>query len=450
VPAAEAPATSGKAWEAVLPPPTRTAALSVARNVLARCSDPARMEAALAAAREQTGFPRSVYWEPAGIAQGDAGLALMAGYAEAAFPGEGWELVAHERMTAALRGAESADWLPAGLFSGLGGLVFTASYLSRGGARYARVLAALDAAFLPAAAAQAERLRRLPGGMSVGEFDAISGLSGVAAALLERRARRRDETVERVLVGVLGALVDMVAASDGLPRWYTPPEEMADETWARLYPQGNLNCGLAHGIPGPLAAMAIGRREGVDVPGLASAIGNVAEWLATHRADDAWGINWPSAVSVDSDRPDGPGRAAWCYGAPGVARALWLAGEALDDDALRAIAVEGMEAIYDRPLAERAIDSPTFCHGVAGLLQVTTRFASDTGLPAFVEATDKLARQLLDAYDGTRLLGYATLEPGDRPVDQPGLLDGAPGVALALLAAATATEPAWDRLFLLS
>jgi hypothetical protein len=35
-------------------------------------------------------------------------------------------------------------------------------------------------------------------------------------------------------------------------------------------------------------------------------------------------------------------------------------------------------------------------------------------------------------------------------VDQPGLLDGAPGVILALLAASTDVEPIWDRLFLLS
>jgi hypothetical protein len=35
-------------------------------------------------------------------------------------------------------------------------------------------------------------------------------------------------------------------------------------------------------------------------------------------------------------------------------------------------------------------------------------------------------------------------------VDRPGLLDGAPGAALVLLAAATDVEPAWDRVFLLS
>ena len=133
-----------------------------------------------------------------------------------------------------------------------------------------------------------------------------------------------------------------------------------------------------------------------------------------------------------------------------MSRSLWLAGEALDDEPLRALAVEGMEAVYRRPAHERGIDSPTFCHGVAGLLQVTLRFAHDTGLPVFAAAADALAAQLVDAYDGSRLLGYASLEPGDNPVDQPGLLDGAAGVALVLIAASTDAEPVWDRLFLLS
>ena len=64
----------------------RAQTLAVARDVLARCSDQERIRAAVAAAGEQTAFPRSVYWEPHGIAQGDAGLALLAGYADALFP----------------------------------------------------------------------------------------------------------------------------------------------------------------------------------------------------------------------------------------------------------------------------------------------------------------------------------------------------------------------------
>jgi hypothetical protein len=438
---------TGACWAPVLPAPMRTAAVGVAHDLVARCADSERIHAALAAAREQTDYPMSVHWEPYGVAQGDAGLALLSGCAAAAFPGEGWELTAHEQLASAVRAAERTPWLPANLFGGLAGLLLAASSLSAGGTRYGRVVTALEDALLPATARLVARLRGLGPGMNVGEFDAISGLAGIGVALLGHTDRT---PVRRALQQLVGALVDLVDGSADPPRWYTPPEQMGDEVMSRMYPDGNLNCGLAHGIPGPLATMSLARLAGVDVPGLDSAIARVAGWVAGTRLEDAWGVNWPTAVPLGDAPPERGSRAAWCYGAPGVARSLWLAGEALDDVALRALAVAGMEAVYRRPAAERAIDSPTFCHGVAGLLQVTLRFAHDTGLPVFAEAAETLTAQLLDAYDGSRLLGFASLEPGGNRVDQPGLLDGAPGVALVLLAAATDPEPAWDRLFLLS
>jgi class I lanthipeptide synthase len=435
-------------WAAVLPAPTRRAAVGVARDVVARCLDQERVSIALAAARKQTRYPQSVYWEPQGIAQGDAGLALLAGSAASAFPEEGWDVIAHERLSVALARAQTAPRLSEGLFGGLAGLLFTTWYLSRDATRYRRALAGVEGAMVPAALRLADRLNRLPPGSSVATFDAISGVAGIAAALL---VRREQPGVRDALDAVLRSLVDLVEDHPGeLPRWYTAPEQMGDEATSRMYPNGYLNCGLAHGIPGPLAVMALARLEGVEVPGLFEAVQQLGQWLAEHRADDAWGINWPTALALGSERPDVPSRAAWCYGAPGVARSLWLAGEAAGDDALRALAVEGMQAVYRRPIAERAIDSPTFCHGVAGLLQVTVRFAHDTGLPVFAEAAAALTAQLLDAYEPDRVLGYASLEPGDNPVDQPGVLDGAPGVALALLAASTDAEPTWDRVFLLS
>jgi hypothetical protein len=99
---------------------------------------------------------------------------------------------------------------------------------------------------------------------------------------------------------------------------------------------------------------------------------------------------------------------------------------------------------------ERRVDSPTFCHGMAGLLQITLRFTHDTGEPVFADAAADLAEQLLVAYDPDTLLGFCSLEPGGNAVDNAGLLDGAPGVALVLLAVATDAEPTWDRLFLLA
>jgi len=109
-----------------------------------------------------------------------------------------------------------------------------------------------------------------------------------------------------------------------------------------------------------------------------------------------------------------------------------------------------MEAVFRRPRETRRIDSATFCHGVAGLLEIALRFAHDTGQSMFIEESHALVRQLLDNYRPESLLGFRNLEFADNEIDQPGLLDGSAGVALVLLAASTSVEPAWDRLFLLS
>jgi hypothetical protein len=279
------------------------------------------------------------------------------------------------------------------------------------------------------------------------QYDLISGLAGVGSYLL---TRQDDPAAQDALREVIVSLVALAGNEAGLPHWHSPPA-MLDEYMLQSYPNGNLNCGLAHGIPGPLAVLTLAYRADVGVPGLPEAIDRIAAWLAGHHLEDAWGVNWPTGVPLDApDSAAGPSRSAWCYGGPGVARALWLAGTALDHPGYQALGVSAMEAIYRRPLLERRIDSPTFCHGVAGLLQITLRFAHDTGLPQFREAAQALTTQLLELEEPGTLLGYRSIEKEGRRVDQPGLLDGAPGVAMVLLAAATGVEPAWDRLFLLS
>ena len=423
--------------------------MTVARDVAVRASDPGRISAALAAAAGQTHYPQSLHWEPYGIAEGDAALAVMCAYLDACLPSEGWDVVAHGFLTVAARGAERTPRLPPGLFGGLSGLAFAAASLSRGGARYQRLLASLDEALALEAPALGAGLRGRDAG-AVSEFDVITGASGVGAYLLRRDA-------QRLLPVLLSGLVSLAEPQAGPPRWMTPPHLLGDASMMRLYPWGNLDCGLAHGIPGPLALLALALGNGVEVPGQATAVRRLTHWLLSHRADDQWGINWPTVVPLPAPgAPDPepaelpPSRSAWCYGSPGIARALWLAGDVLGDAELRELAVEAMRAVRRRPVHERQIESPTFCHGVSGLLQIMLRFAHDTRLPDFSDAAAELVDELLDAYEPERPLAYASLEPGPHPVDRAGLLDGAPGVAMALLAAATDAEPTWDRLFLLS
>ena len=437
-------------WGAALTGARRDAALQAGCEVGRRIADPARVSEAIRAAPSQTGLPRTVHWVPYDVAQGDAGLALACGYLDRCFPAAEWDSVAHGYLASAAQAADGRR-LPPGLFSGLAGLGFTTMLLSRNGSRYGRLASTIDEELVTDTHVLAQTVQARTSGLAVQEFDAIAGLAGISAYLL---AGWGSPPRGAALKHALQALMELVGApGPDTERWFTPPETMFDQDVAASYPHGNLNCGLAHGLPGPMAVMALALAEGFPVPGLREAVERCASWVVSHRSDDRWGLNWPAMVTLPEidGVADPPCRTAWCYGSPGVARALWLAGSALGDAGLRARAIEAMESVYRRPVPVRDIDSPTFCHGVAGLLQITLRFHHDTRLPLFAEAAAALTDQLLEAYepDGS-LLGFRALEHNGRRVDQAGLLDGAPGVAMVLLAASTGAEPTWDRLFLLA
>ena len=175
-----------------------------------------------------------------------------------------------------------------------------------------------------------------------------------------------------------------------------------------------------------------------------------SDWLIAQAVVDETGLDWPLGVPLDPEAPhEGPIAAGWCYGAPGVAHTLWLAGEALGDGALQSLATTAMEAVFARPPVRRRDVLPGLCHGAAGLLNVTALFARESGSETLRAASVGLADELLRRYRPESILGYTSFDPDGNEIDQAGLLEGAPGVALALLAAATSDPTPWHRAFLL-
>ena len=294
-----------------------------------------------------------------------------------------------------------------------------------------------------------------PGGHAVRELDLISGLSGVGAYLLLRRGEPGAAAALRV---VLGSLVALTGADAGGPRWRTPPGDLSPDERAR-YPGGYLNCGLAHGIPGPLAVLALALRAGVDLPGLPDAVARTAAWLAAHRADDPSGPTWPNAVPL----PAGPGRrpAAGRRRCRRARRPGATAGPGWPPPCGWPATPSGTRptASWPRPRCRPPWPGPTRSAGPTPPPSATARpgcwpspppSPGRPATPGLRRAAAAMAAGLLDRFDPAAPLGYRDLEPGGRRIDQPGLLTGAPGVALALLGATSPAEPAWARLFLLA
>ena len=447
-----------RSWSASLPEPERKAILNIANEVASRLANPEILAKAIADSKRQAERPEYMRWQPHDIAQGDAGLALMFGQMDLCFPHQGWDRHAYN----SLKQAENLQFYEMGLgiFSGLSGLGYMAFCLSKNGTRYQKMSPAIDSSLLSLLDNNARNYSVSFDYTDVSVWDVISGFSGEARYLI---AKKEFPGVRPVLENVLRALIATTRDVKGLPRWFTPPELAPGEHMRATYPSGNLNCGLAHGIPGPLSALSLAKTHGIEVEGQEVAIRKIADWLLAHRTDDKYGMNWPSAVSIknigtkDSPRylqtTEGliPSHTGWCYGLSGVAVSLWNAGTALNDKNYREKAIEIMRSVFARPMVERMMVNPGLCHGFAGQMQISMRFAHNTGLPAFRENACQILQFLLKKYyNPDTLLEFQSRDAGPNPIDNPGMLDGAPGVILALLAASTNVEPTWDHIFMLS
>jgi hypothetical protein len=151
--------------------------------------------------------------------------------------------------------------------------------------------------------------------------------------------------------------------------------------------------------------------------------------------------------------PRAQARVAWCYGDLGVATALLSAARCVGEPAWEREALAVARRAAERPIDQAGVQDAGLCHGAAGLGHLFNRLYQATGDSLLAEAARSWFGKALDMRHPERgIAGYASWWAGPDGnmtwMDDPGLLMGAAGVALALLAATTTIEPAWDRLLL--
>ncbi|MET9002691.1 lanthionine synthetase C family protein [Amycolatopsis sp. NPDC004169] len=421
------------------------------RLVADRLADPD----AVAAVADRPANVEPVYgarmWVPVTLAAGLPGIALL--YAELAAADDRWFEVAHRHVT---RAAELMASQPSnGLYAGPAALLTAVQRLSPNYATLRRKLttwvAADQRARLEACAARTEP------GVSWSHYDVVNGLSGTARLLLDAG---ETDVVAETLRYLTRLIEPITVAGVAVPGWWIPPELQPVAEDARQYPRGDFNLGLAHGIPGPLALFAAALERGVEVPGQREAMRRIGSWLLARRRTDDHGAYWPCRLAWDEETGTAPvaafTRSAWCYGAPGVAAALYRAGGALGEPGWCDAAVAALRAVLARDERAWRLDGPTVCHGYAGLLQVIRRVGAASGDPVLLDSRVRLTARVLSFADPDAAFVFPHLVPDSprgwqdatahRRLDVAGMLEGAAGVACALLPAAGA----WDTALMLA
>lgn len=396
------------------------------------------------------------------LAGGYAGIALLHAYLDACFPEEEHRERALSAVERALEDIEKVLGHPA-LYGGYIGVAWALAHLELHLWQSGEVddLQPLD-----------EALSDLLSGSFGGDYDLISGLVGFAVYALERPdSALLGATLTRIIDLLDKAAERPQAESDAAAwaTWKTAPELLPLHQ-RRLAPDGYYNLGMAHGVPGIVAVLGQACAVSDSPPRTRALVRQALDWfgdkgLLPGRTSSTANATASSIGSwLIPGQPMTPSRTAWCYGDAGVAIAFLQGAQALDDAAMYRHAVDiGLRAAA-RELASSGVRDAPICHGAAGLGHLFNRLYQATGESGFLDSAQRWFKQVLAMRQpGRGVAGFLSYMPpfdrktgrmlkdenGEEPADvwesDPGLLTGAAGIGLTLLAAVTPIEPLWDR-----
>lgn len=278
-------------------------------------------------------------------------------------------------------------------------------------------------------------------------FDTILGISGIANYFL---LLEQSEQYTNLLKEILEKLVYISGYKEIdnklIPRWYIKSENLIMPKDRLNYPNGNINFGLAHGIAGPLVVLSKAYAKNIVVQGQLEAINNIInEYKKTsYKVNDS--TYWPSMLSPEAywDGCESINqyrtRESWCYGPISIARALLIAGQAIQDEAVSRWAYSIIEQKSEFPIEDFLLVSPTVCHGYAGVLAIlnsTNRMQTSAKLR---QSLNRVNDKIQKSYDKNSKYGFwdieIEIENNKEKIireDRNTFLDGTAGIILTLL-----------------
>jgi hypothetical protein len=389
----------------------------------------------------------------AGLANGAAGLAVAFAYLAEGLDGAGHEATARCLLQEAIATAEQASMLPS-LYAGLSGIGWAAAHLNT----------RLHWPDLEATLAEIDETVcdhvRQPVWQE--DYHLAGGLAGLGVYALERLATAAgDRQSGRTdlnpfypvdcLKRVVGHLLATAERQPEGATWWRGPERLSLHGLKKM-PDGAYDLGLGEGVSGAIALLARACAAGVAVEQARPLLHDATRWVLAQEAPDGPPEGFPYCI-----RPNRPQRnwtrSSWCYGDPGVAVALLGAARSVGEPAWEERALAAALRATTRPPDRTRVFDAGLCVGAAGLGHLFNRLFQATGEPRLAERSRFWFGRALDMRrPGRGIAGFAAFIHDDNDeetwVNDPGILQGAAGIALALLAAATPLEPAWDRMML--
>lgn len=266
--------------------------------------------------------------------------------------------------------------------------------------------------------------------VKISDYDMLYGVSGVLYHLLDNYLLEKDATILELMRYLVKLSSDKNYKGYKLLYYHIERDQQYLRTEKEEQPDGHLNLGLAHGILGPLIALAKAKMLHYEVEGLDNAIHKLLEIYRKFEKEENGVLKYPMQLVIHNGYCPEKSRysihSGWCYGNAGTVRGLMKVAFYLGEEQEYQYYKQALLKIIDQDLDDYELQVPFLCHGYASVVEIQISAYKETGDVAFVKNLERNVRKLLEEH--CRLL-----KADDEYAKDWTLLEGQGGVILTLL-----------------
>lgn len=260
------------------------------------------------------------------------------------------------------------------------------------------------------------------------EIEMVNGLAGLSV-YVSRRQRKQEQTdfFNRFLYHYekLATYFDTQKLSWAQPKnsRYILSKKSRDTS--------EYNLGLAHGMPGIIAALIPAVNDSVLTDRAESLITSSCHWLLEqeHHETDIKSAFSNTATATNASR------LGWCYGDLAIAVVLMRAGKALNSNHFTSEAKRIALATCSRDVKDAFVFDVGLCHGSSGLAVMYKMLYKEFGDTQLIDASEFWLNHVVGQYEKSGIKGFYKFNGLDKKYElNIGFLEGLAGIGLALFA----------------
>lgn len=289
-----------------------------------------------------------------------------------------------------------------------------------------------------------------PSKISIHHYDHIFGMSGILLSLIEGP---QTSNIKDLAISIVDELCSRTSLLTALPEGFITDLSIYGDRFQDIRNEKVIDISLSHGISGVVYALSCAllnnlldsRRKSEAKQCLYRLCMFI---LSSTRMDEKGNIQslYKLPIEISGKSSYSSTSPSWCYGIPGISRAVNAAGEALDirflcklaDDMLCRSVTRSDTSLWDRELS-----SPILCHGHAGTIAILLRTnLSEKNLPEHIRKIEGFFDPELDCW-------FYEVAAGKKTEIGIGYLEGLTGILCSLLSV-NSRRYNWDKPLMIS